>query len=98
MLGACGGDPQPSHEEEHMKQISFALALSTLLFTTLAANAQTPSWLPPPDNERSPSKSGAGHARGAPTHVKPQPVLNALKRLTTGDIIELPHVLNRNMP
>src|SRR5215813_13708059 len=100
MLEACGGDPQPGHcnqviatkspqsrhGEEDMKQIGLAFALSTLLFSTLAANAQTPSWVPPPDNERCPSKWGAGDERGAGNHVKPQSVLNALKLVKTGEI------------
>ena len=81
-----------------MKQIGFALALSTFLLGTLAANAQTPSWLPPPDNERCPSKWGAGDERGAANHVKAQSVLNALKLVKTGEMIELAHVLNANMP
>jgi kynurenine formamidase len=81
-----------------MKQIGLAFALSTLLFSTLAVNAQTPSWLPPPDNERCPSKWGAGDERGAANHVKPQSVLNALKLVKTGEMIELAHVLNANMP
>ena len=66
-----------------MKQIGFALALSTLLFGTLAANAQTPSWVPPPDNERCPSKWGAGDERGSGNLVTPQSVLNALKLVKT---------------
>jgi len=81
-----------------MKQIGIAFALSTLLFSTLAVNAQTPSWLPPPDSERCPSKWGAGDERGAANHVKPQSVLNALKLVKTGEMIELAHVLNANMP
>src|SRR5262245_64156795 len=98
MLRACGRDPQPGHGEKHMKQVSFALALSTLLFGTLAANAQTPSWVPPPDNERCPSKWGATDERGAANLVTPQSVLNALKLVKTGEMIELAHVLNANMP
>src|SRR5262249_36271782 len=98
MLGACGGDPQPGHGEEHMKQISFALALSTLLFGTLAANAQARSGRPPPKNERRRAKGGAGDGRAPATHEKPQSVLNALKLVKTGKMIEPPHVLTPNMP
>src|SRR5262245_65692936 len=98
MLRPCGDHPQPGHGEKHMKQVSFALALSTLLFGTLAANAQTPSWVPPPDNERCPSKWGATDERGAANLVTPQSVLNALKLVKTGEMIELAHVLNANMP
>ncbi len=79
-----------------MKQVG--LALAALLLGTLAANAQTPSWVPPPDNERCPSKWGAGDERGAGNFVTPQSVLNALKLVKTGEMIELAHVLNANMP
>ncbi len=81
-----------------MTQIGFVIALSAFLFGTLAANAQAPSWLPPADSERCPSKWGAGDERGAANHVKAQSVLNALKLVKTGEIIELAHVLNANMP
>ena len=81
-----------------MKQVGRAISILAFLVGTLAANAQTPSWLPPPDNERCPSKWGAGDERGAVNHVKPQSVLNALKLVKTGEIIELAHVLNANMP
>ncbi len=77
---------------------SIALALSTLLFATLPAFAQTPSWSPPPDNQRCPSRWGAADERGAANHVTPQSVLNALKLVKTGEIIELAHVLNNQMP
>src|SRR5215470_1743844 len=98
MLWPCGDHPQPGHGEEHMKHIGFALALSTLLFGTLAAPAQTPSWVPPPDNQRCPSKWGAGDERGAANHMKPASVLNALKLVKTGEVIELGHVLSAQMP
>ena len=77
---------------------SIALALSTLLFATLTAAAQTPSWSPPPDNQRCPSRWGAADERGAANHVTPQSVLNALKLVKTGEMIELAHVLNNQMP
>jgi len=98
MLKACGSNPQQRHWEEAMTQIGFVIALSAFLFGTLAANAQAPSWLPPADSERCPSKWGAGDERGAANHVKAQSVLNALKLVKTGEIIELAHVLNANMP
>src|SRR6201997_1551458 len=77
------------------------LILGTVLATLLLAGsviAQTPSWLPPADSARCPSKWGAGDERGSATHMKPQPVLNAVKLIKTGEVIELGHVLNANMP
>jgi kynurenine formamidase len=74
------------------------LAFSALLAATVAAAAQTPSWLPPPDNARCPSKWGAGDERGAANHMKPQTVLNAAKLIKTGEVIELSHDLTSTMP
>ena len=74
------------------------LAFSALLAATVAAAAQTPSWLPPPDNARCPSKWGAGDERGAANHMKPQTVLNAAKLIKTGEVIELGHELKSSMP
>ena len=81
-----------------MKSITLAISFSALLLTTLPALAQAPSWSPPPDNQRCPSRWGAADERGAANHVTPQSVLNALKLVKTGEIIELAHVLNNQMP
>ena len=69
-----------------------------LLAATIAVQAQTPSWLPPPDSARCPSKWGAGDERGAANHMKPQTVLNAAKLIKTGEVIELSHDLTSTMP
>jgi len=63
-----------------------------------AALAQTPSWSPPPDSARCPSKWGAGDQRGSANLMKPQTVLNAVKLIKTGEVIELSHPLNAAMP
>jgi hypothetical protein len=85
-----------------MKRIVLGSALAALMLATVAAPAQTPaqtpSWVPPADNERCPSKWGAGDERGAANHMKPATVLNALKLVKTGEVIELGHVLNAQMP
>ncbi len=81
-----------------MKSITLALSLTTLLLTALAAHAQSPTWSPPPDNQRCPSRWGAADERGAANHVTPQSVLHALTLVKTGEMIELAHVLNANMP
>jgi hypothetical protein len=52
-------------------------AFPALLVATIAVQAQTPSWVPPADSARCPSKWGAGDERGAGNHMKPQTVLNA---------------------
>jgi len=74
-----------------------AVAGAVLIFST-AALAQTPSWSPPPESQRCPSKWGAGDERGAGNHMKPQTVLNAAKLIKTGEVIELGHVLSGNIP
>ena len=81
-----------------MEQIRFGIVLAALVFGIVTSQAQTPSWVPPADNERCPSKWGAGDERGAANHMKPATVLNALKLVKTGEVIELGHVLNAGMP
>jgi kynurenine formamidase len=85
-----------------MKRIVLGSALAALMLGTIAARAQTPaqtpSWVPPADSERCPSRWGAGDERGAANHMKPATVLNALKLVKTGEVIELGHVLNAQMP
>src|SRR5215211_6230637 len=81
-----------------MKRLALTIAASTLLLGTVAAQAQAPSWSVPPESQRCPSKWGAGDERGAGNHMKPQTVLNAVKLIKAGEIIELAHVLGPAMP
>ncbi len=76
------------------------IALSALLTfaTVAAAAAQTPTWSPPPESTRCPSKWGATDERGSANHMKPQSVLNAAKLIKTGEVLELGHVLSPSMP
>src|SRR5437773_9829071 len=80
-----------------MRRIVIGLAVITALGLSTAA-AQGPSWRPPSESQRCPSKWGAGDERGAANHMKPQTVLNATKLIKTGEVIELGHVLNAEMP
>lgn len=80
-----------------MKPLMLSTMLATLLLTGVTA-AQTPSWLPPADSARCPSKWGAGDERGSANHMKPQSVLNATKLIKTGEVIELSYPLNAQMP
>src|SRR5438477_12762303 len=75
--------------------IGIALAL-TLGVTSTLAYAQ--SWRPPADNQRCPSKWGAGDERGAANHMKPATVMRAAQLIKTGEVIELGHVLSSEMP
>jgi kynurenine formamidase len=79
-----------------MKPLILVAVLATLV--TGAAVAQTPSWLPPPDGARCPSKWGAGDERGAANHMGPKSVLSATRLIKTGEVIELSYPLNARMP
>jgi len=56
------------------------------------------SWRPPADNERCPSKWGAGDQRGSGNHMKPDNVLRAARLIKTGEVFELGRVLSESMP
>jgi len=60
-----------------MQRIAFGAVLGAMLMAGTAALAQAPSWTPPPESARCPSKWGAGDERGSANHMKPQSVLNA---------------------
>ncbi len=79
-----------------MKITPVCAAILTSLVSA-AALAQTPSWSPPPESQRCPSKWGADDQRGSMNHQKPAAVLNAAKLIKTGEVIEMAHVLGPNM-
>src|SRR5713226_571222 len=81
-----------------MQRIAFGVVLGAMLAASSTVLAQAPSWTPPPDNQRCPSKWGADDERGSANHMKPQTVLNAVKLIKTGEVIELGHPLNAQMP
>src|SRR5262247_4507008 len=89
---------QQTHREDTMQRIAFGAVLGAMLVGGSAALAQTPTWTPPADSARCPSKWGAGDERGAANHMKPQTVLNAIKLIKTGEVIELAWPLNAAMP
>ncbi len=80
-----------------MRRIVIGLAVITALGLSTAA-AQGPSWRPPSESQRCPSKWGAGDERGAANHMKPDSVLKAAKLVRTGEVVELGHVLSPTMP
>jgi kynurenine formamidase len=83
-----------------MRWVVYGVAFTAALAAAgpMLAQAQAPSWTPPAESARCPSKWGAGDERGAANHIKPQTVLNAAKLIKTGEVIELGHVLNDKMP
>jgi kynurenine formamidase len=78
-----------------MQRIIFTCAVAFLAAVT-SATAQ--SWRPPADNQRCPSKWGAGDERGAANLMKPETVLRAARLIRAGEVIELGHVLSSAMP
>jgi kynurenine formamidase len=97
-----GNDRTCANREESMTRTAYGLVAVALFAATsavtMSAIAQTPSWTPPPESARCPSKWGVGDERGSGNHMKPQSVLNAVKLIKTGEVIELGHVLNAAIP
>src|SRR5262249_1973003 len=81
-----------------MKGIMLGLLMSAALASGTASLAQTASWTVPPESARCPSKWGAGDQRGSGNLMKPQVVLEAIKLIKTGEVIELAHVRGTDMP
>ena len=73
----------------------FNLAVTTAAMCFFAcAPLAAQSWQMPPDNQRCPSKWGAGDQRGAANLMKPETVLRAAKLIKTGETFELGAVLS----
>jgi kynurenine formamidase len=81
-----------------MRRVTLPTILSALLVGICAGYAQTPTWTFPADNARCPSKWGAGDERGAANHMGSKSVLNAVKLIKSGEVIELGHPLNSKIP
>jgi kynurenine formamidase len=80
-----------------MRSLTIGLAaLLTLAFTGTLAHAQ--SWRPPADNQRCPSKWGAGDERGSGNHMGKESVLRAVKLIKSGEVIDLAHMLSPEGP
>ena len=77
--------------------IAFAITVTVASSATVFAQAQ-PTWLPPAEKDRCPSKWGAGDERGSTNHQKPAAVLKAASLIKTGEVIELGHVLSDKIP
>lgn len=69
-----------------------------LAFGMSGASAYAQSWRPPADDQRCPSKWGAGDQRGSANHMKPETVLRAARLIRTGEVIELGQVLSASIP
>jgi kynurenine formamidase len=81
-----------------MKKSTIALGLAGAVVISASVLAQSPTWLPPAEKDRCPSKWGAGDERGSGNHQKAAAVTKAAGMIKTGEVIELAHVLNDKMP
>jgi kynurenine formamidase len=80
-----------------MARYSLTLAVAALA-VVCADSASAQAWRPPADNQRCPSKWGAGDQRGSGNHMKPASVLKAARLIQTGEVFELGRVLSETMP
>ena len=71
---------------------------AVLLFALDTGLASGQTWRPPADNQRCPSKWGAGDQRGSGNHMKPETVLRAARLIQAGEVFELGRVLSETMP
>jgi kynurenine formamidase len=74
------------------------LILMALFIAIDCGIATAQAWKPPADNQRCPSKWGAGDQRGSANHMKPATVLKAARLIQTGEVFELGRVLSPTMP
>jgi kynurenine formamidase len=81
-----------------MRISAIAVGLAAVVAASSAAVAQAPTWSPPAEKERCPSKWGDKDERGAMNHQKAAAVLKATSLIKAGEVIELAHVLNDKMP
>ena len=72
------------------------ISLLTLLGVGPTADAQ--SWRPQAEEDRCPSKWGAGDERGSANHMGTATVLRAIQLIREGEVVELGHVLHGSMP
>ena len=73
-----------------------SFAALALVCALPAAHAQT--WLPPAEEDRCPSRWGAGDERGSANHMGPATVLRAAQAIRLGEVVELGHILSESMP
>jgi kynurenine formamidase len=75
-----------------MRVVALIAMAAVVLFDNLPLHAQV--WQMPPDNQRCPSKWGAGDQRGSGNMMKPETVLRAAKLIKSGEVFELGAILS----
>ena len=76
--------------------VALALCLGTVSLHAQNDAQQTPPWQLPADDQRCPSKWGAGDQRGSGNLMKPDAVLRAAKLIKTGEVFELGELLSND--
>ena len=76
--------------------VALALCLGTVSLHAQNDTQQTPPWQLPADDQRCPSKWGAGDQRGSGNLMKPDAVLRAAKLIKTGEVFELGELLSND--
>lgn len=66
--------------------------------TGLSTTANAQSWTPPSEQQRCPSKWGAGDERGSANHMGAASVLRATQLIRRGEVVELGQVLHGGIP
>jgi kynurenine formamidase len=69
---------------------------ATLALTSVSVLAQT--WTVPAPSVRCPSKWGAADTRGSANHMNTKSVMRAKELMRSGEVIEMAHPLNAQMP
>jgi len=78
-----------------MRRIAmFGMLMLAGIVTPLATPGHAQGWQMPPDDQRCPSKWGAGDQRGSGNLMKPATVLRAARLIKTGEVFELGAVLS----
>ena len=70
-----------------MRAIANLATIAAMIAGISFGHAQ--SWQMPPENQRCPSKWGAGDQRGSGNMMKPETVLRAARLIKTGEVFEL---------
>jgi kynurenine formamidase len=81
-----------------MRRFVVLVMTAATMFYAWSGTARAQTWQPPTDDERCPSKWGAGDERGSGNHMSPPTVLRAARLIRTGEVFELGHVLSGELP
>ena len=81
-----------------MRRVFIHIFIVTAALGVWTTTAHAQSWQPPTEEQRCPSKWGAGDELGSGNHMTPETVLRAAQLIRTGETFELGHVLSGELP